>query len=41
MRTASRALHTVARYLLWQLPEQPFPSNHPSETRRIPAELRG
>jgi len=41
MRTATRTLRTVARYLLWQLPEQPFPSDHPAENRRTPAELRG
>jgi hypothetical protein len=41
MRTATRTLRTVARYLIWQLPDQPFPSDHPAETRRTPADLRG
>ncbi|HZP29222.1 MAG TPA: hypothetical protein VFC99_09745 [Acidimicrobiia bacterium] len=37
---ASRALHSLARYLVWQLPDHPYPSDHPTETRRIPADLR-
>jgi hypothetical protein len=41
MRAASRHIRNVARYLIWQLPEQPFPSDHPSETRRTPADIRG
>jgi hypothetical protein len=41
MRTATRTLRTVVRCLVWQLPEQPFPSDHPTMARRTPAELRG
>jgi hypothetical protein len=37
---ASRALHTIARYLVWQLPEEGYPSNHPLESRRTPADYR-
>jgi hypothetical protein len=37
---ASRTLHTLARLLVWQLPDQPYPSDHPSGDRRAPADLR-
>jgi hypothetical protein len=37
---ASRALRTIARYLVWQLPEEGYPSNHPHENRRPPADFR-
>ena len=36
----SHTLHTLARYLVWQLPEHPYPSDHPAESRRVPADLR-
>ena len=37
---ASRVLRTVARVLVWQLPEQPYPSSHPTDTRRAPRAMR-
>ena len=37
---ASRVLRTVARTLVWHLPEQPYPSSHPTESRRTPRDER-
>jgi hypothetical protein len=37
---ATRALQTIARYLVWQLQEDGYPSDHPCENRRPPADFR-
>jgi hypothetical protein len=40
-RNALRSLRSIGRLLFAQLPERPYPSDHPWEHRHDPARPRG
>lgn len=41
LQSVRQVRHWLARVLLHHLPEQPYPSDHPSSLRRPPRDQRG
>ena len=39
-RRHCRATHAMIRLIVWQLPDRPYPSNHPRSLRRAPHDVR-
>jgi hypothetical protein len=39
-RRPRRAAHAMIRLIVWQLPDRPYPSNHPRSLRRAPHDVR-